>query len=178
MSVEDLGARQLAALGRVGRSLDSEDIAYWLFGGWAVDFYAGSVTRVHDDVDIAVWLDDLERIATLLESQGWRHSPAEDEDGGTGYERDGVRLELTYLTRNADGDVFIPLRDGPDPWAKESFADDVRELSGVRSRVITLASLKDMKSWPREDAEDAAKDRADLAVLSRTRGRDVPHAGR
>jgi hypothetical protein len=173
MSVEDLGARQLAALGWVGGRLDSEGIAYWLFGGWAVDFYAGLVTRPHDDVDLAVWLDDLERIAKLLESDGWRHAPAEDEDGGTGYERDAVRLELTYLTRNADGDVFIPLRDGPDPWAKGSFAEDVRELSGVRSRLITLASLKDMKSAPRDDAEDAAKDRADLAALSRTRGRDL-----
>jgi hypothetical protein len=173
MSVEDLGARQLAALGWVGGRLDSEGIAYWLFGGWAVDFYAGLVTRPHDDVDLAVWLDDLERIAKLLESDGWRHAPAEDEDGGTGYERDAVRLELTYLTRNADGDVFIPLRDGPDPWAKGSFAEDVRELSGVRSRLITLASLKDMKSAPRDDAEDAAKDRADLGALSRTRGRDL-----
>jgi hypothetical protein len=163
--VDDLGSRQLAALGRVGSRLESEDIAHWLFGGWAVDFYAGSVTRVHDDVDIAIWLEDLQRIARLLESDGWRHAPAEDEDGGTGYERDGVRLELTYLTRNADGDVFIPLRDGPVPWAKESFADDVRELSGVRSRVITLASLRSMKSWPRDDPEDAAKDRADLAAL-------------
>jgi Aminoglycoside-2''-adenylyltransferase len=173
MSVEDLGARQLGALGWVGGRLDSEGIAYWLFGGWAVDFYAGLVTRPHDDVDLAVWLDDLERIAKLLESDGWRHAPAEDEDGGTGYERDAVRLELTYLTRNADGDVFIPLRDGPDPWAKGSFAEDVRELSGVRSRLITLASLKDMKSAPRDDAEDAAKDRADLGALSRTRGRDL-----
>jgi Aminoglycoside-2''-adenylyltransferase len=165
MTVEDLGARQLAALGRVGSRLESEGIAYWLFGGWAVDFYAGSVTRAHDDVDIAIWLTDLPRIATLLESDGWRHAPAEDEDGGTGYEHGDVRLELTYLTGNADGDVFIPLRDGPVPWAKESFADDLRELSGVRARVITLTSLRSMKSWPRDDPGDAAKDRADLAAL-------------
>jgi hypothetical protein len=168
--MEDLGSRQLAALGRVGSRLDSKNIAYWLFGGWAVDFYAGSVTRVHDDIDIAIWLEDLPRIAKLLESDGWRHAPAKEEDGGTGYERDGVRLELTYLARNADGGVFIPLRDGPAPWAKESFADDVRELSGVRSRVITLASLRGMKSWPRDDPEDADKDRADLAILSNARG--------
>jgi hypothetical protein len=161
----EVGARQLAGLGRVAAQLQSEGIDYWLFGGWAVDFYAGSITRVHDDVDIAIWLEDLGRIATLLGSDGWRHSPERDEDGGTGYERDGVRLELTYLTRDTDGEVSIPLRSGPDPWAKESFADDVRELSGVHSRVITLASLRSMKTWPRDDAADAAKDRADLAWL-------------
>jgi aminoglycoside-2''-adenylyltransferase len=168
MAVEDLGARQLAALGRVASRLESAAIAYWLFGGWAVDFYAGSITRVHDDVDLAIWRKDLQRIAKLLESDGWRHAPAEDEDGGTGYEHGDVRLELTYLTGNADSEVFIPLRDGPVPWAKESFADDVRELAGVRARVITLASLRSMKSWPRDDPEETAKDRADLAALPST----------
>jgi hypothetical protein len=164
--VQELGSRQPAALGLVCSRLESESIAYWLFGGWAVDFYAGSVTRGHDeDVDIAIWLEDLQRIPELLESDGWRHARADDEDGGTGYERGGVRLELTYLTRSADGDVFIQLRDGPVPWAKESLADDVRELSGVRPRIITLASLRSVKSWPRDDPDDAAKDRADIATL-------------
>lgn len=101
-----------------------------------------------------------------MRSDGWRHAPADDEDGGTGYERDGVRLELTYLVRDVDGDVFIPLREGPAPWDRRSFADDERTLSGVRSRVITLASLRGMKSWPRDDPMDAAKDRADLEALS------------
>ena len=163
--MEDLAARQLAAIERVGALLEARAIAYWLFGGWAVDFYAGAVTRPHDGVDIAIWLEDLERIAALLRSDGWRHAPADDEDGGTGYERDGVRLELTYLVRDVDGDVFIPLREGPAPWDRRSFADDERTLSGVRSRVLTLASLRGMKSWPRDDPTDAAKDRADLEVL-------------
>ena len=46
---------QLVALGRVHELLQREGIEYWLFGGWAVDFYVGSVTRPHDDIDIAVW---------------------------------------------------------------------------------------------------------------------------
>jgi Aminoglycoside-2''-adenylyltransferase len=161
----DLASRQLASLERVGTLLDARAIDYWLFGGWAVDFYAGSVTRAHDDVDIAIWLDDLRDVVRLLEADHWKHAPAEDEDGGTGYEREGVRLELTYLVRNDDGDVYIPLKDGPVPWDKTSFADDVRDLSGVRARVITLTSLRGMKSWPRDDPQDAAKDRADLDAL-------------
>jgi hypothetical protein len=172
--VEDLASRQLAALGRVASLLEARTIGYWLFGGWAVDFYAGSVTRAHDDIDIAIWLEDFERIAGLLQSDGWRHAPAEDEDGGTGYERDGVRLELTYLVRNHEGDVFIPLREGPAPWDRGSFADDERTLAGVRSHVITLASLRSMKSWPRDDPEDAAKDRADLEALPNAQATTFP----
>jgi hypothetical protein len=95
----------------VGELLEEAGLAYWLFGGWAVDFYAGSVTRAHDDLDMAIWLEDLPAIAELLEADGWRHAPLHDEDGGTGYERGSVRLELTYLVRGSDGRVFTPLRD-------------------------------------------------------------------
>ena len=100
-------------------------IAYWLFGGWAVDFYAGSVTRSHDDLDAAVWLDDLPRIAALLEAEGWHHAPEEDEDGGTGYEQGPVRLELTYLVRGDDGGTFTPMSHGQARWSDEALADDV-----------------------------------------------------
>jgi len=141
-------------------------IAYWLFGGWAVDFYVGSVTRAHDDIDIAVWLDDLPRIRELLEADDWRPVPAPDDDGGTGYERSGVRLELTYLARGGDGRIYIPLRHGQALWPAEALGDDVRELLEVRSRVISHGSLIRSKSSPRADPEDAAKDRADFCALS------------
>ena len=133
---------QLAALARVSSQLDANGIDYWLFGGWAVDFYAGEVTRPHSDVDLTVWRDDLPRIVALLEEDGWRHAAEEDEDGGTGYERDGVRLELTYLVRDEDGRVCIPLRQGLMPWPEGAFGDDVGELDGVRARLIGRHALK------------------------------------
>ena len=147
----------------------SRGIDYWLFGGWAVDFYAGEVTRPHDDVDIAVWLDDHTRIAELLEANGWRHAPEEDEDGGTGYQRNGVRLELTFLVRDDDGEVYIPLRSGRARWAREAFGSDVTELRSVQARAIALVELRRGKSVIRGDAADAAKDRADSETLSRPR---------
>jgi hypothetical protein len=165
--VDYLTTQQLSALARVGDLLDEAGIAYWLFGGWAVEFYAGSVTRAHDDLDIAVWLVDLPRIVQLLEDDGWRHAPHDDEDGGTGYERGAVRLELTYLVRDGDGRIFIPLRNGRAHWSEEALADDVGELCGVRARLVALAPLMHGKSTPRDDPEDAAKDRADFGQLSR-----------
>jgi Uncharacterised nucleotidyltransferase len=162
----DGSSRQLAALSQVGELLERAGIDYWLFGGWAVDFYVNEVTRPHDDVDLAVWLDDLPRIVELLQTHGWRHAPYEDEDGGTGYERDAVRLELTYLVRD-DNLVFIPLRNGRATWPDGAFAGDVRELHGTRSRLVSLAALADGKSSPRDDQKDAATDRADFSRLSR-----------
>jgi len=165
--MEESSVRQLSALARVSGLLEQAGLPYWLFGGWAVDFYAGSVTREHDDLDMAVWLADLPRIAGLLQDDGWRHAPFDDEDGGTGYERGAVRLELTYLVSDGDGNIFTPLRHGHATWSNDALASDVGELCGVRSRLVGLAPLTRGKSRPRDDPEDAAKDRADFEHLSR-----------
>jgi Aminoglycoside-2''-adenylyltransferase len=164
--VDQSASRQLSALSRVGRQLDEARLDHWLFGGWAVDFYVGSVTRPHDDVDLAVWVGDAPRIAELLVADGWQHAPEEDEDGGTCYERERVRLELTYLDRDDDGNVFIPLQDRRASWAADALGDDLRALNGVSTRLIALSALARGKSSPRDDPEDAAKDRVDHAQLS------------
>ena len=139
-------------------------IDYWLFGGWAVDFHAGRVTRAHDDLDLAVWLDDLARITRLLEGDGWAHAPDPDEDGGTGYERAHVRLEITYLARDDDG-VYTPMRSAKPYWAEDALGEDLLQLEGVRCRVVSLTSLERTKARVRDDPEEAAKDRADSGVL-------------
>jgi dihydrofolate reductase len=157
-------AGQLAALADVARDLDRTGIDYWLFGGWAVDFYARRITRPHSDVDLAVWCSDLPRVSALLEASGWRHAPEPDEDGGTGYERAGVRLELTYLVRDGER-VFTPLRELEAEWPPHAFGDDTRELRGVRARLVSLAALRTGKSSPRGEPTEAAIDAVDLAVL-------------
>jgi dihydrofolate reductase len=158
--------RQLAALAEVVAQFDGARIDYWMLGGWAVDFHAGRITRRHDDVDLAVWRADLPRIVALFECDGWSHAPYPDEDGGTGYERAGVRLELTYLVRKDDGTVVLPMHDREVTWPEGTFGDEQRELGGVRAKVISLAVLTRGKSAPRDGVEDAAKDRADFAILS------------
>jgi hypothetical protein len=157
---------QLAALAELDHLLQSQGIAYWLFGGWAVDFHAGRVTRAHGDIDIAVWYDDRTRLAALFESQGWKHSPRADEDGYTGYERGVVGLEVAFLACDDRGRVYTPLRDGRGEWPNETFGEDVVELMGVKARVIGLRALVADKSVVREDPATAAKDRADLRSLA------------
>ena len=158
---------QLSALSEVSGLLEEQAIDYWLFGGWAVDFYVGAVTRPHFDIDLAVWLEDVPRIEALLTAGGWRHAPLDDEDGGTGYEREGVRLELTYLVRDGEGRIAIPLHDRLVVWPDGALAADRGELGGVRARLVSRAALAAGKASPRDDPEDAAKDRADFGHLSR-----------
>jgi hypothetical protein len=160
---------QLAALGSICDLLDRQGIEYWLFGGWAVDFHAGRVTRAHDDLDMAVWARDHEQIARLLTSEGWAHAPEPGEDGYTGYERGGLRLELAFLEHGADGRVYTPLEDGRGAWPEGTFEDDFAELRGVRVRVISLGALRADKSEAHDDPRVASKDRADLATLEAAR---------
>jgi hypothetical protein len=156
---------QLAAIGEVHELLEREGIEHWLFGGWAVDFHAGALTRPHDDVDLAVWADDGERIAGLLRCTGWSHAPEPDEDGGTGYERGGVRVELTFLVRDGEGRVCIRLHAGAFPFAGGAFATERLALAGRSCRILERRALVAMKAGRRDDPEDAAKDAGDLKTL-------------
>jgi hypothetical protein len=78
-----------------------------------------------------------------------------------------VRLELTFLLRDHEGHVCVPLRSGAVRWSDDAFGETVGELEGVRASLIELDLLRRGKSRLREDAADAAKDRADSATLSR-----------
>ena len=64
-------ADQLAALRRLDVRFTDEGLEYWVFGGWAVDLHAREVTRLHDDLDVAVWAADAGRVARALELDGW-----------------------------------------------------------------------------------------------------------
>ena len=134
--------RQLAALGEVAGELDGAGLDYWLFGGFGVDFHVGELTREHGDVDLAVLAVDADAIAGRLLARGWVHRPNPDEDGGTGYERGGVRLELTFVVVDDEGRVQIIFREHRGVWSETPFGDERRELLGVRARVVPLDVLK------------------------------------
>ena len=159
--------QQLAALVEVGARLDSDGFDHWLFGGRAVDFPVGAVTRLHGDIDLAVWSEDAGAIHSSLGVIGWQHRPAADEDGGTGYERDGVRLELTYLASGESGEVsslsVIRTSFGRSAhWVARSSNSTARALGSSRSSCCGRG-----KSRPRADPNEAEIDQADFDAISR-----------
>jgi hypothetical protein len=156
---------QLEALRDVVAAFDAAGIEYWLFGGWAVDFYTGAVTREHADVDLAIWLDGMPRIQDVLSERGWVDLEDPDVDGGKAFGREGVRLELTYLYRDDDGEIYTPLLDGTrGRWSPDTLGDDVAELAGIRAHVVSRSGLMRMKQQDR-GAEYQSKDAADYEVL-------------
>lgn len=159
---------QLAALAELDHLLDKHRITYWLFGGWAVDFHAGRVTREHGDIDVAVWRADCDRLDQLLVGHAWMNVPDAGEDGYTCYERGAVRLEVAFLARDDTGHVYTPLREGRGEWPDATFGEDILELLGVRAHVIRLEALIADKSVVRNDASTNAKDHADVLSLTST----------
>jgi hypothetical protein len=160
-------SEQLAVLAELDQVFADRGMTYWLFGGWAVDFHIGRVTREHGDIDIAVWSGDRTRLTGLLLDRAWHHTPEPEEDGYTCFTREGVRLEVAFLARDAFGHVYTPLRDGRGEWPADSFGDSVARLHGVSAHLVSRDSLIADKSAIRADAETTAKDRADVASLRR-----------
>ena len=127
---------QLRTVGWLHAVLSARGIDYWLFGGWAVDFHVGRVTRDHEDVDVAVWRSDLSRVTALLETEGWAHAPEAGEDGYTGYERGAVRIEVAFLARDDTSTVYTPLTEGRGEWPPNSFGRT--GLGGLMTLPVTL----------------------------------------
>ena len=159
--------RQLDAIASLAHLFHERRIDSWLFGGWAVDFWVGRVSRKHDDVDLAVRLSDRAAIQDLVLGDGWHPAPVDDGAIGAGYRRHDVLLELTFVEIDDDGRVLIPFVTGPAVWSTIPFGEVTRELHGVRCRTVPLEVLRRDKSTAREDADDAAKDITDHKALSR-----------
>ena len=77
-----------------------------------------------------------------------------------------LQLELTFLARTEDGRVVTPLQELQAEWPAGAFGDAVGELHGVRARLVSVDSLSEGKSRPRDDPADAAKDGADAETLA------------
>jgi hypothetical protein len=159
-------AEQLAAVASLDAACSGAGIDYWLFGGWAVDFWVGRVTRVHDDIDVVGWRRDFERIKAALLRAGWTHSPVEGEVVGTRYRWRESEVEFTFVERRDDGAIVIPIPDQAIVWTTAGFGEERAELNGVRARVIPLELLRSGKLRPRVSPAEAAKDNADAEALS------------
>lgn len=110
------GTLDLEAIESLDAIFEQNGIDYWLFGGWAVDFHAGRMTRDHADIDIAIWRTDAAKVARWLVRSGWAHAPGGEQDGYTTYTRDDVHVDLTFLARDEDGTVYTPLQSGRGDW--------------------------------------------------------------
>jgi hypothetical protein len=173
---QDLSVRaseQIEAIASLDAALGSARIEYWLFGGWAVDYWVGRVTREHDDIDAAAWRRDYDAIKQALGDVGWRHTPVEKEVVGTRYTWGNAEVEFTFVEARDDGAVVIPIPEHEVVWTTEPFGEERRVLNGVGARTIPLDLLRGGKQMTRDAPDEAAKDRADVQALGAVRKADA-----
>jgi hypothetical protein len=165
--LSERASEQMQAIGNLDAALGSAQIEDWLFGGWAVDFWVGRVTREHDDIDAAAWRRDYD--ARALVEMGWRHTPVENEVVGTRYTWRSVEVEFTFVEARDDGAVLIPIPEHEIVWTTEPFGEERQVLNGVGARTIPLDLLRSGKQMTRDAPDEAAKDRADVQALAAAR---------
>ncbi len=60
---------------QVAERLRGLDIPWWIAGGWALDLFLGRQTRAHNDIEIAIFRGEEQKLRTHL--RGWEHFIAE-----------------------------------------------------------------------------------------------------
>jgi hypothetical protein len=173
--MNDDTAAQLEALRQLSAALLRAGVDWWLFGGWALEFHAGRVTRDHADVELFSWKHDAAAVREALVGAGFVHPP-----GGLypeecqSFLKDGQEIGAWFIERTEDGTIRTPGRWSDWPWIAGAFDEPPLTLAGITARAVSIDGLLDMKTRYADHPHGAplrAKDIADIALLRAMRNR-------
>lgn len=90
----------LKAIDDLTQALSTHALPHWLFGGWAIDFHLGMVTRPHDDIDIIVWASDTTKVMTVLQQSAFALHTITPEH--ISFEKYNERIDISFIERNPE----------------------------------------------------------------------------
>jgi hypothetical protein len=167
-NVNEATLRQLALVAEIAGALDRAGLDWWLFGGWAMDFHAGRVTRDHSDVEFFVWEHEGPAVRAKLVGAGFLAVPGLHPDEGQPFLKDGQELGAWYLRPTSGGGICTPGRWADWLWPDGAFAGPRARIGDVEAPAMSIAGLLDMKANFAQHAHGAparAKDLADIDLL-------------
>ena len=85
-----------------------------------------------------------------LKAHGWSTPPTRTRTGGTGYERDGIRVELTFIVAGTEGEVLIAVSGGTVTWSQRR-SERQATLGGATVRGHPARRAARGKVTPRAD---------------------------
>jgi hypothetical protein len=153
----------------VHRILAGAGIPHWLGGGWGVDFTLGRITRVHEDVDFAVWADDWPAIESLLVAQGLSPKPPDRPSEARRMLGGPTDLEFWMLTLDDQGRTIVGGRWSDWPFREGAFDAPEAELAGITCPVLSAEALIESKAeYPkqRHGSTLRKRDETDIRLLS------------
>jgi hypothetical protein len=137
---------QFDLIREIAAALDGAGIAWWLFGGWGMDFHAGRITRDHDDIEIFSWKHDASAVRLALTAAEFTHVPGLYPDECQTFLKCGQEIGFWFLVRNEGGAIHTPGRWADWPWAAGAFDSDPLTLAGVTARAMSIEGLLDIKT--------------------------------
>lgn len=143
----DLSPRQLAAIGEVVDVARRLDVRVWLRGGWAMDFFLGSITRPHADVDWFAFHDEAPRLVTALMARGYVLAP-EPPSHAQQLELSRGDVDLSFALLAADPSGRPVVAGGPyagSPWPAGMLNGPSATLAGIRCPVVAPEAQIEIK---------------------------------
>lgn len=164
---------QLALIDEITRALHTAGVPHWLFGGWAIDFIVGEVTRPHRDIEFAIWAKDAMQVRDILAPLGYRLDPAHTSIEMTLFWKREQIVEFYNHIVNDAGHVVIAGKWSDWAWADGAFDAPPATLHGVTCPVVSAASILATKEGYATQPNGGplrGKDIADIAHLRRHLG--------
>jgi lincosamide nucleotidyltransferase A/C/D/E len=144
-------------------------IEFWVEGGWGVDALLGEQTRAHDDLDLGVRLEDVDRICAVLSE--FSRSDEEWPASFVMRDRTGRTVDCHPLRFDEHGDGWQANTKGGAPyrWPRQGLQARGR-IAGVDVPCISPELQLHWRTYPEFDDVDWQ----DVQQLCRRFGLDVP----
>ena len=151
---------QLRIIREISGAFTRAAIEHWLFGGWAVDFAVGEMTRPHGDVDFVVWERDRLRVTGQLTLLGYRVRGSKHPAHQLNWEKSGTAVQINLITRTADGAILSPGSFSDWPWLAGSFGHHRGRLADVDVPIVSPAGqLEAKENFPKHPAGRPLRDK-------------------
>jgi len=121
--------RQLRLIAETTRIADVLGVGLWLRGGWAMDFFLGSPTRDHTDIDWFARKQDAEPLTRGLLRSGWASLAGPPADQQLDFGKQGEESSFALLDEDGCGHAVV----AGGPWAGERWPDGM--LQGPLGRI-------------------------------------------
>jgi lincosamide nucleotidyltransferase A/C/D/E len=147
-------AVQLRLIGEISEILAAAHVQWWLFGGWAVDFHLGRVSREHGDIEFYIRAADAERVSRAFRDAGFAPQEIPYPDEAMEFREDGQLICAVLLVDTAEG-IVIPGRWTDWPWPRDAFDGPPGSIGGLAVPIVTVEALLDRSLNYQKHAPDA-----------------------
>ena len=85
--------------------LEQMGVTFWIDGGWCVDALVGRITRVHDDLDIALAWKDVVPMEAYLLSKGYKRVEEESKWNFVMMDEEGRKIDFHAFVKDEQGNI-------------------------------------------------------------------------